>query len=51
MSNNDVIYSCLDHVEEAMDDTINLQEIFPVMETCINEKCSYCENTSDYELE
>lgn len=50
MSSNDVIYSCLEHIEEAMDDIINLQETLPVMETCIKEKCSYCENTSDYEL-
>ncbi|MBU3109646.1 CxxH/CxxC protein [Clostridium gasigenes] len=50
MSNNKIIYSCLEHVEEAMDDIVNMQETFPIMEACINEKCNYCNNTSDYEL-
>jgi|UPI0003A063BE CxxH/CxxC protein (TIGR04129 family) len=42
------IYACKDHVEDAMDDFINYEETFPIIEEVKGVKCNYCENDSCY---
>ena len=43
-------YACEEHMDEAMDDIINEEETFPVINECKNNKCSYCDKESKYEI-
>ncbi len=45
------IYSCEEHVDEAMDDLLDEFETFPVVYECTNEVCIYCSNKSKYKIE
>ncbi|GAB6168788.1 hypothetical protein JCM1393_12480 [Clostridium carnis] len=46
--NNNIIYACENHVDEAMDDLINIEETFPIMEECNKGKCKYCNKEAKY---
>lgn len=43
-------YACAEHIDEAIDDVINEEETFPVMNNFENAKCSYCDNQCKYEI-
>lgn len=45
-----IVYVCNEHLDEAMDDIINMNETFPVMDEELEEKCSYCNSKSKYRL-
>ena len=40
--NSKEIYACKVHIDDAMDDLINYEETFPIMEKAKDMKCSYC---------
>lgn len=47
------IYSCQSHIEQALDDLIIKEEVFPIMETVLDNeklstKCTYCEEAALY---
>ena len=43
-------YACEEHLDEAMDDIINEEETFPVINKCNNNQCTYCEKQGEYEI-
>lgn len=43
-------YACEEHIDEAMDDIINENETFPVINEVSNKQCSYCEKQCKYEV-
>ena len=43
-------YACEDHIDEAMDEVINEEETFPIINKCKGNQCSYCEKHSEYEI-
>ena len=43
-------YACEDHIDEAMDEVINEEETFPIINKCKDNQCSYCEKHSEYEI-
>ena len=45
-----VKYACEEHMDEAMDDVINENETFPVINEASGKTCSYCEKESKYEV-
>lgn len=46
-----IIYTCIEHVDMALDDFVNEEEQAPSMEKCDeNRPCNYCNNTSTYKL-
>lgn len=49
MSNRE-INACSEHIEEAMDDLINEEETFPIIEKYKEEKCAYCDNNAEYKI-
>ena len=50
MDKETVIYSCLEHVEMAIDDFVNNTEAAPEVLKIQNEKCSYCKEDAQYEI-
>ena len=47
------IYSCQSHIDQALDDLIVKEEVFPIMETIqdnekLSTKCIYCEEAALY---
>lgn len=50
MESSEIIFSCLDHVEIAIEEIINEYEKSPELIENITEKCSYCDKTSKYEV-
>ncbi len=50
MSEDRIIYTCIEHAEMALDDYINEEETAPLMEKCEDEICTYCTNKSAYKL-
>ena len=47
------IYSCQSHIEQALDDLIIKEEVFPIMESIqdnekLSTKCTYCEISALY---
>lgn len=43
-------YACEEHMDEAMDDIINEQETFPIINKTKGFKCSYCDKECSYEI-
>lgn len=43
-------FACNDHIDIAMDEYINDNETFPELIKSNEEKCSYCNNKSEYEI-
>lgn len=46
--NSKEIYACKAHIDDAMDDLINYEETFPIMEKAKDMKCSYCSENAEY---
>lgn len=44
-------YACEEHIDEAMDEIINENETFPIINEAFDEKCSYCDKKSKYKLQ
>ncbi|NLK64638.1 MAG: CxxH/CxxC protein [Tissierellia bacterium] len=43
------IYTCMEHVEQAIDDYVNYNEAAPQLNKADEEeKCAYCQKTSEY---
>lgn len=42
------IYACEVHINDAMDDLINYEETFPIIEELKGNKCSYCNEEASY---
>ena len=42
------IYACGAHIDDAIDDLINYEETFPIIEELKGSKCSYCNEGSSY---
>ena len=43
------IYTCMEHVEQAIDDYVNCKEAAPqLIKTDKEEKCSYCKKNAEY---
>ncbi|HKM01770.1 MAG TPA: CxxH/CxxC protein [Sedimentibacter sp.] len=46
-----IIYTCFEHVEQALDDFVNFQEIAPqIIKTNSEQKCNYCHKNSEYKI-
>lgn len=46
-----IIFVCMEHVEQAIDDFVNYQESAPqITKTIEVEKCSYCQKKSEYKI-
>lgn len=45
------VYSCEEHIEDAMDDLVDEFETFPIVKECTNEICKYCSKQSKYKIE
>lgn len=50
MNKDKVIYTCLEHIEMALDDYVNEIEVAPAMEKCEDKSCDYCKNNAAYKL-
>jgi CxxH/CxxC protein (TIGR04129 family) len=50
MNKENIIYTCLEHIEMALDDFVNELEVAPAMEKCDDRNCDYCNNKSAYKL-
>lgn len=50
MELNEKIFSCMEHIEIAMEEFINDYEKSPNLIENNSEKCSYCKETSKYEV-
>lgn len=50
MNKEKIIYTCLEHIEMALDDFVNEVEVAPAMEKCEDKNCDYCNNKSAYKL-
>ena len=50
MVDEKIIYSCLEHIEVALDDFVNETEDAPDMQKCDDKTCSYCTNNASYKL-
>lgn len=50
MESSEVVFSCLEHVDIAMEEIINEYEKSPDLIENNTEKCSYCDKTSKYEV-
>lgn len=52
MTNEKIIFACLEHAELALDDYVNSEEIAPQILKIQDEnhKCSYCEKNAEYEV-
>ena len=46
--NSKEIYACKVHIDDAMDDLINYEETFPIMEKAKDMKRSYCIENAEY---
>lgn len=46
-----IIYSCEEHIDDAMDDIVDEYETFPVITECLNNTCEYCSKESKYEIQ
>lgn len=47
----DKILACENHVEEALDDFVYHNEVFPTMNKCSEGKCDYCKENAEYSIE
>ena len=44
-----MIFACMDHVEQALDDYVNFQETPPQLnKTTETNKCTYCPENAEY---
>lgn len=43
-------YACEEHIDEAMDEVINEEETFPVINEVTGKQCNYCNKESKYEV-
>ena len=43
-------YCCTDHIDMAFDDFLIETETFPLLETIVHGKCSYCDAAAKYVL-
>jgi CxxH/CxxC protein (TIGR04129 family) len=44
-----IIYACMEHVEQALDDYVNFQEVPPqLLKTSEEHKCTYCLKNAEY---
>lgn len=50
MDKDRIIYTCIEHIDMALDDYVNEEEISPTMEKCEDKICNYCTNKSAYML-
>ena len=50
MDKDKIIYTCIEHIDMALDDYVNEAEVAPVMEKCEDKTCDYCSNKSSYKL-
>ena len=50
MNKDITIYTCVEHIEMALDDYVNEAELAPAMEKCEDMVCNYCSNKSAYKL-
>ena len=49
MDKKTAVYSCSCHIEQAIDDYVNVQETAPrIIENNSNEKCNYCNENAIY---
>lgn len=46
-----IIFACMEHVEQAIDDFVNYQEVPPQLVKIKEEqKCTYCDNNAEYQI-
>ena len=50
MELNEEIFSCMEHVDIAMEEFINDYERSPILVENNNEKCFYCKKNSKYQV-
>jgi CxxH/CxxC protein (TIGR04129 family) len=50
MNMEKIIYTCLEHIEIALDDFVNEVEVAPAMEKCDDKNCDYCSSIAIYKL-
>lgn len=48
---NDKLLACEEHIDEALDEFLVHNETFPIMNTIIEGKCTYCNEKAKYSLE
>ena len=44
------LYACEEHMDEAMDEVIDVKETYPVINEITGYKCTYCEKEAKYEV-
>ena len=45
----EIIFACIDHVDQALDDYVNDKEAAPeLIKTYEEKKCSYCQKNAEY---
>lgn len=50
-NNEKVIFACMEHVEQAIDDFVNFQEVAPLIIKLKEErKCTYCTKNAEYKI-
>lgn len=50
-NNEKTIYACMEHVEQAIDDFVNFQEVAPqIIKLTEERKCTYCQKNAVYEI-
>ncbi|MGL5616306.1 MAG: CxxH/CxxC protein [Sarcina sp.] len=50
MESNEKIFSCMEHIDMAMDEYITEHEKSPDLMESHKEKCSFCDEPSKYEV-
>lgn len=48
---HNTIYCCEEHLDDAFDDFLVINETFPVVNAASFKKCSYCDSPASYELD
>ena len=46
----DIILACEEHLDEAMDEFVEKNETFPILERVNGGVCSFCEKEAEYSL-
>jgi CxxH/CxxC protein (TIGR04129 family) len=45
----EIIFACMEHVEQAIDDYVNFQEVSPqLIKIKEEQKCTYCSKNAEY---
>ena len=47
----DKVLACQEHIDEALDEFLLVNETFPIMNKASEGKCKYCDKKAEYSLE